>query len=155
MVEIIVGAAIIAVIGGLVAHWFVMQRRYQQRVTSMSDGQQSIRQATWNMIQELRTARTIISPRVNGDDSIKSDEKVVFKNFAGDIVCFYLDSDIREIKRCLIPNGPDQPLVSPAPIARGIDRVVFTAHDPSNKLLAIYLEADGSFGLESIYALNE
>ena len=86
MVEIMVGATILAVIGGMVAHWFVMQRQYQSRILAISDAQQNIRQASWNMIQELRTARNLFYPRLNADKSIRSDTKAIFKNFAGDIV---------------------------------------------------------------------
>ncbi len=153
--EIIIGASILAIIGGMVAHWFAMQHRYQQKIFAISDAQQSIRQATWNMIQELRTARTIISPRLNTDKSIKSDTKVVFKNFSGDIVSFYFVPESGEIRRCLIPNGPGAPTVSPAPIGKGFSQVVFTAHDESNHLIGIFLEANGTFGLESVYLLNE
>lgn len=155
MIEILVGATILAVIGAMVAHWFFMQRRYQERVSAISEAQQSIRQASWNLIQELRTGRNIISPRLNTDKSIKSDTKVVFKNFAGEIICFYHDAATSEIRRCLIPNGPGNPVVNPVAIAKGIDKVVFTAHDIGNRLIGIYLESAGSVGLESVYLLNE
>lgn len=155
MVEIMVGATILAIIGGMVAHWFFMQRRYQQRVMAISEAQQSIRQASWNMIQELRTSRNVISPRLNADKSIKSDTRVVFKNFAGEIVCYYHVPDSSEIRRCLIPNGPGNPVVDQKPIGTGIDKVVFTAHDIGNRLVGIYLESAGTPGLESVYLMNE
>lgn len=155
LVEIIIGTAIMALISGMMAHWFFMQRRYQQRVFAISDSQQSIRQASWNMIQELRTARTIISPKLNADKSIKSDNKVVFKNFAGDIVCFYFVAEKGEIRRCLIPNGPGAPAISPAAVGKGFSQVVFTAHDQGNRLVGIFLESNGTFGLESVYLLND
>lgn len=155
MVEILVGSTILAIICGMVAHWFFMQRRYQERVLAISESQQSIRQASWNLIQELRTGRNIISPRLNVDKSIKSDTKLVFKNFSGEIVCYYHDSVTSEIRRCLIPNGPGAPIINPVAIAKGIDKVIFTAHDVGNRLVGIYFESAGSVGLESVYLLNE
>jgi hypothetical protein len=138
----------------MVAHWFYMQRRYQQRIFAISDAQQNIRQTTWNMIQELRTARMIISPRLNADKSIKSDNKVVFKNFAGDIVCYYFVEESSEIRRCLVPNGPGAPEAG-QPIGKGFSRVAFTAHDQGNRLIGIFLDAGNTFGIESVYLLNE
>ena len=155
MVEIMVGAAILAIIGGMVAHWFVMQRRYQARILAISDAQQNIRQASWNMIQELRTARNLIYPRLNADKSIKSDTKTVFKNFSGDIVCYYHFPDTHEIRRCLVPNDGGTPIIDVKPIATGIDKVAFTAHDIGNRLLGIYLESGNTVGLESVYLVNE
>ncbi len=155
MIEIMVGATILAVIGGMVAHWFVMQRQYQKRILAISDAQQNIRQASWNMIQELRTARNLIYPRLNADKSIRSDNKTIFKNFAGDIVCYFHDAATGQIRRCLIPNGPGAPVVDKKPIGSGIDKVAFTAHDIGNRLVGIYLESDGTVGLESVYLLNE
>lgn len=155
LAEILIGSAVLAIICGMVGHWFFMQRRYQQRIFAISDAQQSIRQATWNMIQELRTARIIIHPRLNPDKSIKSDTKVIFKNFAGDVVSFYFVPESGEIRRCLIPNGPGAPTVAPAAIGKGFTQVAFTAHDYSNSLIGIFFEANGTFGLESIYLLNE
>lgn len=155
LVEIIVGASLITIIAGMVAHWFFMQRRYQQQVMAISDAQQNVRQASWNMTQELRTARTIILPRMNADKSIKSDSKVIFKNFAGDIVCFYHVPEKAEIRRCMIPNGPGSPVTEAKPVGKGIEKAVFTAHDIGNHLIGIYLETPGAFGLESIYLINE
>lgn len=155
MVEIMVGATILAIIGGMVAHWFVMQRRYQTRILALSDAQQNIRQASWNMIQELRTARNLIYPRLNPDKSIKSSTKTVFKNFSGDIICYYFQEDAGEIRRCVIPNDSGPPQVDSKPVGKGIDKVYFTAHDIGNRLLGIYLESGTTVGLESVYLLNE
>jgi len=155
MVEIMVGAAILAIIGGMVANWFVMQRRYQKRILEMSDAQQSIRQASWNMIQELRTARNLTYPRLNADKSIKSDTMTVFKNFSGDIVCYYHYPETGEIRRCVVPNDSGAPIIDTKPIATRIDKVAFTSHDLGNRLLGIYLESGNTVGLESVYLLNE
>ena len=47
------------------------------------------------------------------------------------------------------------PVVDKKPLGSGIDKVAFTAHDIGNRLVGIYLEADGTVGLESVYLLNE
>lgn len=155
MVEIMVGATILAFIGGMVAHWFVMQRQYQAKILAISETQQNVRQASWNMIQELRTARNLIYPRLNADRSIRSDTKTVFKNFAGDIVCYYHHPGSSQIRRCLIPNGAGAPAIDVKPIGNGIDKIVFTAHDIGNRLIGIYIESGATVGLESVYLLNE
>lgn len=155
LVEIVVGTCIIALIGGIVGHWFFMQRAYQQKILEKSDAQQRIRKASWKMIQELRTARTILSPRVNPDKSIRSDDKLYFKNFAGDIICYYFVAKEKQIRRCLIPNGPGSPIEDKAPVGDGFDQVAFTAQDIGNRLVSIFLKGDGAFGLESVYLLNE
>lgn len=155
LVELIVGLCIFSLIGGIVGHWFFMQRAYQQKILEKSDAQQRIRRSCWKMIQELRTARTILSPRVNPDKSIRSDDKIFFKNFSGDIVCFYFVPKENLIRRCLIPNGPGSPVVDKNPIGEGFSQVAFTAQDIGNRLVGIYLEGNGAFGLESVYLMNE
>ncbi|MFZ5952582.1 MAG: pilus assembly FimT family protein [Candidatus Rifleibacteriota bacterium] len=155
LTEIIVGTAIITIIGSIVGHWFFMQRSYQQMILKKSDAQQRIRRASWKMVQELKTARTILSPRLNSDKSIRSEDKVFFKNFAGDIVCYYHSLKQKKIFRCLIPNGPGAPVVDKVPVGENISQAAFTAQDPGNRLVSIFLSADGAFGLESVYLMNE
>ncbi len=155
LIEIMVGTAIIVAIGIVVGNWFFMQRSYQKRIVAMSDGQQNIRQACWKMLQELQVARTIIAPRLNSDKSIKSDSKIVFKGFNGDIVSYYFVEDSKELRRCVIPNGPGQPIIDATPIGKGLDNVVFTNHHQGNKLVGIFLESKGTFGLESAYMVND
>lgn len=120
-----------------------------------SDAQQRIRRASWKMIREIRMARTILSPRLNPDNSICSDDKIFFKNYRGDIICYFHNANDRTIKRCTIPNGPGAPVVDKALLADGIDMAAFTAYDSGNRLIGIFLDADGTFGLESVYLLNE
>jgi len=155
LVEIMVGSAILAFIGGIVGHWFFMQRQYQRRIFEISDGQQSIRQTSWAMMQELRTARSVLFPRLNPDNSIHSDSKVVFKSFSGDVICYYYNASQREIRRCKIPNGPGAPEFDPEPIAKDVSQIIFTASDDGNRLIDIFMEIKGSFGLESVYLMNE
>ncbi|MEW6710747.1 MAG: type II secretion system protein [Candidatus Riflebacteria bacterium] len=155
LTEIIVGTMLITIIGSIVGHWFFMQRSYQQMILKKSDAQQRIRRACWKMVQELKTARTILSPRLNSDKSIRSEDKVFFKNFAGDIVCFYHNQKEKKIFRCLIPNGPGAPVVEKIPVGDNISQAAFTAQDPGNRLLSIFISTDGAFGLESVYLMNE
>lgn len=153
--EILIGAVILSIIGGIIAHWFFMQRQYQQRIFAISDSQQAIRKASWRMMQELRTGRSIIFPRINADKSIRSDDKILFKAFNGDITCFYFVPETSEIRRCIIPNGPGSPQIDPDPVAAGVKQVAFTARDDGNRLVDIFLNVNGTFGLESVFLLNE
>ena len=155
LVEIMVASAILAFIGGIVGHWFFLQREYQGRIFAISDAQQTIRQASWSMMQELRTARSVLFPRINADKSIKSDSKVVFKSFAGDIICYYYVASAKELRRCTVPNGPGSPEIDKEPVARNIDQIIFTASDDGNRLIDIFMEVNGTFGLESVYLMNE
>lgn len=155
LVEILVASAILAFIGGIVGHWFFLQREYQGRIFAISDSQQTIRQASWAMMQELRTARSVLLPRINSDKSIRSDSKVVFKNFAGDIICFYYVASAKELRRCKVPNGPGTPSIDNEPVASNIDQITFTASDDGNRLIDIFMEVNGTFGLESVYLMNE
>ncbi|PKL47026.1 MAG: hypothetical protein CVV42_14565 [Candidatus Riflebacteria bacterium HGW-Riflebacteria-2] len=155
LVEIIVASAILAFIGGIVGHWFFLQREYQGRIFAISDAQQTIRQASWRMMQELRTARSVLFPRINADKSIRSDSKVVFKSFAGDVICYYYLASEKEIRRCKIPNGPGVPTADSEPVARNVDQLAFTASDEGNRIIDIFMEVKGTFGLESVYLINE
>lgn len=155
LVEIMVGSAILAFIGGIVGHWFFMQRQYQRRIFEISDAQQAIRQASWAMMQELRTARSVLFPRINADKSLRSDSKVIFKSFSGDVICYYFVEREHEIRRCKIPNGPGAPEIDTDPIAKDVAQILFTSSDDGNRLIDIFMEVKGSFGLESVYLMNE
>lgn len=155
LVEIIVASAILAFIGGIVGHWFFLQREYQGRIFAISDAQQTIRQASWSMMQELRTARSVLFPRINSDKSIRSDSKVVFKSFSGDIICYFYVASSKELRRCKIPNGPGAAATDIEPVARNLDQIAFTASDDGNRLVDIFMEVNGTFGLESVYLMNE
>lgn len=155
LVEIMVASAILAFIGGLVGHWFSIQRHYQSRIFAISDAQQTIRKVSWSMIQELRTARSILFPRINTDKSLRSDSKVVFKSFSGDIISYYYLASAKEIRRCKIPNGPGAPEIDPDPVAENVGELIFTASDDGNRLIDIFMELGGTYGLESVYLLNE
>jgi prepilin-type N-terminal cleavage/methylation domain-containing protein len=155
LVEIMVASAILAFIGGVVGHWFFLQREYQGRIFAITDAQQTIRKASWQMIQELRTARNVVFPRINSDKSLRSDSKVVFKNFSGDIISFYYDESEREIRRCRVPNGPGVAEIDKEPIATNVDQIIFTASDDGNRLIDIFMSINGTYGLESVYLMNE
>ncbi|HAE38958.1 MAG TPA: hypothetical protein DCG57_10015 [Candidatus Riflebacteria bacterium] len=155
LVEIMVASAILAFVGGIVGHWFFIQRQQQRRLFDVSDAQQAIRQASWTMMQELRTARSILFPRINSDNSLRSDSKVVFKSFSGDIICYYYVALDQEIRRCKVPNGPGSPEIDPDPVAKNISQVMFTASDDGNRLIDVFMEVKGTFGLETVYLMNE
>ncbi|NCB46664.1 type II secretion system protein [bacterium] len=155
LVELSIGAALLAVLGGMIMHWFSMQRKYQQRITQSSEGQQNILMANWKMSNELRMSRSILYPRPNSDKSIKSDTMIYFKNSCGDIICYFHDKNTLEIKRCVIPNGVSAPTVDKKPIAQGINEVFFTAVGVENRLIDIYTRSLESYGLESIYLIND
>jgi prepilin-type N-terminal cleavage/methylation domain-containing protein len=155
LIEVLIATSVVVLIGVVVGNWFFMQRKFQKRIVSLAEAQENIRRANWRMIQELKTSRTIIYPRINEDKSIRSDSKVVFKNFNGDIVCYYHENETGNIRRCLIPNGTGSPQLTKAPIGKNFDRVIFTAQDDSNKLVGIFLEYKNTFGIESVFLLNE
>ena len=154
LIEVMMGMAILSMISIIVGNWFFMQRNYQQRINQTSDIQENFRRANWDMIQELQIARFIIWPRMNSDRSIKSDSKVVFKDFLGNIVAFYHVPATGEIRRCEIPNGPGNAEVDSIPIAKGIASVSFTASDFANRFIAIHLTASGVHSLDAVYLLN-
>ena len=148
------GMAILSVIAIIVGNWFFMQRNYQQRINQTSDIQENFRRANWEMIQELQISRLIIWPRMNSDQSIKSDSKVVFKDFIGNIVAFYHVPSTGEIRRCEIPNGTGNVEIDSKPLATGIASASFTATDFANRLITIHLTASGVHSLDAAYLLN-
>lgn len=155
MVELTISIGLLAILGGMVTHWFSMQRKYQARITQSSEGQQNVLMANWKMSNELRMSRSILYPRPNSDKSIKSDSIIYFKNSCGEIICYYHDKNTLEIKRCVIPNGVAAPAVDKKPIAQGINEVFFTAVGVENRLVDIYVRSLESYGLESVYLIND
>lgn len=153
-IELLIGATILATIIGFVARWFFIQREYQQRLSRVSDIQDDFRRASWAMIQELQMARMIIWPRINSDDSLHSDTKVVFKDFTGRIITYYHVPDAREVRRCVIPNGPGDPVITPTPIGRGIATMSFTASSMDNRLISYNMSTDGVHTLDAVYLIN-
>lgn len=153
-IELLIGMTILALILGFLARWFFMQKEYQKRLTRISDIQNDFRRASWEMIQEIQMARTIIWPRINADNSLRSDTKVVFKDFTGRIISYYHVPGTKEVRRCVIPNGPGDPVVNPVPIGRGIATMTFTASSPANKLISYCMSTDGIFSLDAVYLIN-
>ncbi|HNW34685.1 MAG TPA: prepilin-type N-terminal cleavage/methylation domain-containing protein [Candidatus Ozemobacteraceae bacterium] len=154
LVELVVGAAILAVIFAITARWFFVQREYQQRLSGISDIQDDFRRTSWAMIQELQMARLIVWPRLNADRSIHSDTKLVFKDFNGQIIAYYHVPATRELRRCVIPNGPGDPVFSAKPIGEGIASITFTAGSMDNRLISFHMSTKGVHSLDAVYLTN-
>lgn len=155
LVELAVAIAILGMIFAMVLYWFSYQRKLQEKMTSSVVGFQNITIANWKMTKELKFARNIVYPRINTDESIHSANKVVFKDFSGDLVCFYLDSNSKEIKRYYIGNKNVEGTIDSATIAHGIDEVYFTNVSPENRLIDIYIKSGNSYALETVYLMND
>jgi prepilin-type N-terminal cleavage/methylation domain-containing protein len=155
LIEMVIGISILAMIFSMLGYWFTIQRKSQARITTNFVGQQNVLLANLRMVNEMRISRLIIYPSKNEDNSIHTDSKVIFKNSSGDYVCYYHDKDKAEIRRCLIPNGEGDPIEDTRPLARGIDEIYFTARGNENRLIDIVLRSQGTFGMESIYLIND
>lgn len=151
----VIGLSIFAIIIAIIGYWFTIQRKSQARITANFIGQQNVLLANLKMVNEMRTSRLIIYPSKNSDKSIFSDTKVIFKNSSGDFVCFYHDPDKAEIRRCLIPNGDGAAIEDVRALAKGIDEVYFTARGNESRLIDIVLRSQDTFGMESIYLMND
>jgi hypothetical protein len=149
-----IGIALLSIITGFFGYWFMMQRQYQERITRISDVQEKLRRASWDMIQELQTSRSILWPRLNADKSIHTDSKMVFKDMQGNFVAYYHVPATRELRRCVIPNGPGSVELDGVPIAAGIASVSFTAGDFCNRLISFHLSSEGVHTLDAVYLLN-
>jgi type II secretory pathway pseudopilin PulG len=154
-VELLVGMTLLAIIGGLVANWFFAQRRYQERMVKLSEIQENTRQAIWRVVQEMKTGRQIIWPRVNADGSPRTDTVVVFKDFRGRFVSFYHQPADRTIRRCVIPNGAGAVAIDGTPIGKGIASASFTVMGADNKLLSIHLTTEGVHQIDAVRLVNE
>ncbi len=154
-VELLIAAGLLAVIVGIVTQWFFSQRQYQDRITRLSDIQENLRQATFNMAKELKTGRQVIWPRVNPDLSPRTDSVLVFKNFRGAIIAFFHRPAERKIRRVVIPNGPGSPVEDAAPLGDGIASLTFTTMGPDNKLVSLHLSTEGVHHLDAVRLVNE
>ena len=154
-VELLVGMTIFAIIMGIVANWFFTQRQYQDKFLKLSETQDRLRQAVWKVIQELKTGRQVIWPRVNSDGSARTDTVVTFKNFKGEITTFYFVPAAGEIRRCVTPNGPGTPQVDVTPVGRGLALASFTVMGVDNKLVSLHLVADHVHFLDAVRLINE
>lgn len=154
-VEMLVAAGLLTVIAAMVGQWFYSQRQYQERITRLTEIQENLRQATFAMAKEIRTGRQVIWPRVNADNSPRTDSVVVFKNFRGAIVTYYHRPAQAQIWRCEIPNGPGAPVEDSAPIGGGIGSLTFTTMGPDNKLVSLHLTTEGVHHLDAVRLVNE
>ena len=155
LVELVISIAVLSLIGVMLSYWITTQNKYSAKITSAANGQQVLAIANWKMANELKLSRTILYPRMNKDGSIHSDSKVVFKNITGEIICYYLDQNTKDLRRVFIGNQHSTPKIDSKPLAQGIDELIFTCSSLDNKLLDIYIKSGDAFGIESIYLLNE
>ena len=144
-----------AIIMGIVASWFFTQKQQQDRFLRITNSQDRMQQAIWRVIQELKTGRQIIWPQANADQSPRTDSRIVFKTFRGDIAAYYYVPGAREIRRCLIPNGPGSPIVDTTPVGYEIDGASFTTMGVDNKLVSINLSSDQLHFVDAVRLVNE
>ena len=161
LVEVMIAVAILSMVGALVAHWFTMHTQYQKRVTELNDSDNIIRNILWDMHKDLKTARTILYPRRTTVDSFTlknliSDNKLIFRNFDGDIVTYYHNTVSKDIIRevIYIPT-PNAPTNESKIIGRNIDCLIFTNRNELNNLVGIYMEAGPAVQIDSVYLMNE
>lgn len=161
LVEVMVAVAIFGTVVAMVAHWFTTNSQYHKRLTEQNDADDHMRRALWKMHQDLKTGRTIVYPRIEHVESdytknFISDNKVVFRNFDGDIITYYHDKDKHEIIREIvyIPTE-DAPANERKVIGDCIDLVVFTNRNELNNTLGIYLESGPSCVIDSVFMMNE
>ncbi|MBF0407103.1 MAG: type II secretion system protein [Candidatus Riflebacteria bacterium] len=154
-VEMLVGAGILTIILGIVATWFYTQKQMQNRITRIVEIRENTRLAFSRMLNELRFSRQIIWPVVNSDHSPKSDSVMIFKNFKGNIICYYHDEVKKEIRRCMIPYDTGDPYISPKPVGVQIASASFTAIGDDQKLVSIYLSTDGVHQIDAVRLEND
>lgn len=157
LVEVLITVTIIGVVGGIVAHWFTMNSKYQKRITEISDAEDRIRKAIWVLHEDVKTARSILYPRTDNSNSpLISDTRVVIRNFDGDLFLYYFDTKSKQLKKITqyIPTT-DAPSSKTEIIGTGIDKVIFTNRNEMNNLLGIYIESGEATILDSIYLMNE
>lgn len=164
--EIIIGATIMAIIFGLFARWFFVNRKYQSTVGNLAEANQNMRRLSYNMAKELRVARLVLYPTAQKDEAKEmiaaSDNKLVFKAFNGDIVSYFLSKKEGEktgkLLRCVIASNKDagyeKPKLDAKPMAENIDNAVFTNADEGGRYVGIYIESKGVYSIEGVYLLN-
>lgn len=161
LVEVTIAVALLSIIGTIVAHWFTLNTQYQKRVTELSDKDNIIRTILWDMHKDLRTARTVLYPRRTDitSDTLKnlvSDDKLVFRNFDGDIVTYYYNAKNKEIiKEVIYIPTPGSPPNEKKVLGKEIDCVIFTNRNELNNLVGIYIESGPAVQIDSVYLMNE
>ena len=161
LIEVTIAVAILSVVGTMVAHWFTLNNQYQKRVTELSEKDNIIRSILWDMHKDLKIARTVLYPRRTTitSDTLKnmvSDNKLVFRNFDGDIITYYFNEKKKEIVREVIylPT-PNAPANESKVLGKDIDCVIFTNRNELNNLVGIYIESGPAVQIDSVYLMNE
>lgn len=154
-VEMLVGVTLFVILGGMVIHWFSSQQRYQEQIMRISRIQQDMRVAIWKVVEEMKTARRVVWPNINADGSPRTDTRLVFKSFKGEIIAIYHRESDGTIRRCVIPNGPGAPVEDPHPIGRDIASATFTVMGKDNRLVSIHLQQQGVHYLDAVRLVND
>ena len=161
LVEVTIAVAILSVVGVMVAHWFTLNSQYQNRVTKLNEADNNIRSILWDLHKDLKIARTILYPRrtsVTSDTlkNLSSDDKLVFRNFDGDIITYHYNEKTKELMRDVIyiptPNAPSN---ESKVVGKNIDCVIFTNRNELNNLVGIYMESGPAVQIDSVYLMNE
>ena len=161
LVEVTIAVAILSVVGVMVAHWFTLNSQYQNRVTKLNEADNHIRSILWDLHKDLKIARTILYPRrtsVTSDTlkNLSSDDKLVFRNFDGDIITYHYNEKTKELYRDVIyiptPNAPSN---ESKVVGKNIDCVIFTNRNELNNLVGIYMESGPAVQIDSVYLMNE
>lgn len=159
LLELMIAISILGTIIGMVSRWFYINNNYQKRLTKQTDSDNTIRKVLWEMHKDLRVARSILYPRKFDKSKIDicSDNRVVVRNFEGDIISYYYDKETKELTRQLtcIQTGANIPENSSRVIGKDIDSIVFTNRNVFNNQLSIYIESGPSVMIDSVFLMND
>lgn len=151
---------IFSFVSAMVLHWFNTNSKYNKQLTEQNDSDDKLRKCLWVLHQDLKTSRMILYPTVadisaESYKNMSSDNKLVVRNFDGDIVAYTLDKNNGSLMKTVlaIPTS-DAPNNTSEVIAKGIDLVVFTNRNELNNTVGIYMESGPSCIMDSVYMMN-
>ena len=161
LIEVLISMSVLGIIGGIVGKWFYSNSQYQKRLNAQTEFDNVIRKALWEMHKDLKAGRSILYPRIKKVSSydvnnMTTDNKLVFKNFDGDIITYYFKEDTKELIRHKIympteDRDPDEIRT----IAKGFDNILFTNRNEMNNLVGIYVEYGPSIVMDSVFLMND
>ena len=161
LIEILITMSLLGIIGSIIGRWLWMNSQYQKRMNRLTDCDNAIRSALWEMHRDLKAGRSILYPRIkkvtsSDINNMTSDDKLVFRNFEGDIITYYYQAETKELIRHKIymptENRPDDEKKT---IAKGFDNIVFTNRNEMNNLVGIYIEYGPSVLMDSVFMMND
>ncbi len=161
LIEILIAMSLLGIIGGLVARFFWTNSQYQKRLNVQTDCDNAIRNALWEMHKDLKASRAILYPRNNkvfksDINNMVSDNKLVIRNFDGDIVTYYYQEETKElIRHKIYMPTENRPADEKKTIAKGFDNIVFTNRNEMNNLVGIYIEYGPSVLMDSVFLMND